>query len=54
MKTYTEMVDVISDLQSNPQKLNSLSNNAVTMASRFDWKNIIKDWESVIEKLYKD
>lgn len=46
-----EIVDIISDLKAHPEKLTPLSANAINMAKSFDWNNVIKDWENVIEQL---
>lgn len=52
VERFEEIVDILNDLKSNPDKLRSLSENAISMAARFDWKSVVKDWESVIEELY--
>lgn len=52
--TFDQIVEVLKDLQSHPEKLKELSDNAVAMASRFDWKNLIKDWEKAIISLYNE
>lgn len=51
VEKFEEIVDIIKDLESNPAKLQELSENAINMARRFDWKNTIKDWEKVIQDL---
>ena len=48
---FDQIVEIISDLKQHPEKLTSLSTNAIKMAERFDWNNVIKDWENVIEQL---
>ncbi len=50
--TKEEAVDAISRLKANPQLLTSLSENAVKLGKRFDWKNLISDWEREIERIY--
>lgn len=45
---FDEIVEIINDLKSNPAKLQKLSENAIIMTKRFDWKNVIKDWEKEI------
>ncbi len=49
---FQDIVDVISKLIANPYKLQELSQNAVEMAKRFDWKSVVKTWEDTIEKIY--
>jgi len=46
------MTEVIQKLRNDPEKLRQVSQNAIDLAKRFDWKIIIKDWEQVIEELY--
>lgn len=52
VERFEEIVNILNDLKSNPDKLRSLSENAISMAARFDWKSVVKDWEAVIEDLY--
>lgn len=54
VNTFEEIVDIIKDLQSHPEKLKTLSENAIEMAKRFDWKTLIKDWEAAIVGLYNE
>lgn len=54
VKSFDEIVKIVSFLHTNPDELLALSSNAVKMSSRFDWKNTIKDWESAIERLFKE
>lgn len=49
---HDEIIDIIKGLKTNPEVLHNLSANAVSMASRFDWKKVIKSWENKIEELY--
>lgn len=49
---YNQIVDIIKDLQQHPEKLESLSSEAVAMAKRFDWSVLVKDWERAIEDTY--
>ena len=48
-----EIFTIIGDINDNPEKLNELSYNAIELAKRFDWKILVKDWEKVIEDIYK-
>lgn len=48
---FEETVDIINKLEANPEKLTDLSENAIKMAKRFDWQNVIKDWEKAIINL---
>ena len=43
---------IINGLRDNPKLLRITSEGAVKLAQRFDWKNVIKDWEVVINELY--
>lgn len=51
VKTIDEMAAIIQDLLDHPEKLQPLADNARTMASRFDWKVLVKDWEREIERI---
>lgn len=50
--TKEEAFDAINRLTSDPGLLASLSRNAVKLGKRFDWKNLISDWEREIERIY--
>lgn len=50
---FEQIIDILNDLHLNPEKIHTLSANAVFMASHFDWKNVIKNWEYTIEAIYK-
>lgn len=52
--TFDEITEILTDLQSHPEKLKKLSANAVVMADRFDWSAVIKDWENAIVDLCKE
>lgn len=45
---FEEIVDILNDLKANPEKLQSLSANALEMASRFDWTALVGTWEKAI------
>lgn len=51
VNTLDEAKSVIENLVANPDKIKELSKNAVELGRRFDWKNVIKDWEYEIDKL---
>ena len=51
INTLEEAKTIIEDLVANPDKVKELSKNAVELGRRFDWKNVIKDWEYEIDKL---
>ena len=51
VKTLDEMAAVVQDLLNHPEKLQTLSDNARKMAKQFDWKALVKDWESIMEGL---
>lgn len=51
--TLEEMKEILKKLKKNPKILQGASKNAIILAKRFDWKNVIKDWEGTIEQLYK-
>ena len=53
VKTIDEMAAVIQDLFNHPEKLQPIADNARAMASRFDWKVRVKEWECEIEKIAK-
>ena len=48
---FDEIVEILKDIKSHPEKLQNLSANAASMASRFDWKSVIKNWETIIEEM---
>ncbi|MCM1291725.1 MAG: glycosyltransferase [Bacteroides sp.] len=50
--TKEEAFDALSRLKMCPELLQSLSRNAVMLGQRFDWENLIADWESEIERIY--
>lgn len=51
--TFDEIEDIVSDIQTHPEKLESLSANAIEMARRFDWDVLVKDWEKAIIDIAK-
>lgn len=50
--TKEEAFDAIARLKANPVFLADMSKNAVTLGKSFDWKNLIKEWETEIERIY--
>jgi glycosyltransferase involved in cell wall biosynthesis len=46
-----DVKSIINELLDNLKLLQITSENAVKLAERFDWKNVIKDWEGVIINL---
>lgn len=53
VSTKEEAFTIIRNLKDNPEKLKELSRNAVELGKCFDWKILVKDWEKVIEDIYK-
>lgn len=53
VKTTDEVSMIINDLMKNPDKIQVLSQNAINLAKRFDWKVVINDWEREIDKMVK-
>jgi len=51
VKTIDDMISIIEELISDPQKLEAVSHEAIKLAHSFDWKVKVKDWEEVIEEL---
>lgn len=51
VQTINEMKSVIKELQKKPEKLLEVSKSALVLGQSFDWKNRIKHWELMIEKL---
>lgn len=49
--TLDEMADVVQGLLDQPDRLQSLADNARALAKRFDWAIVVKDWEQVIDFL---
>lgn len=47
-----EVKNIINELLDNSKLLQITSENALKLAEKFDWKNVIKDWEIVINNLY--
>ena len=52
VSTFNQIEELVNELLENPTLLQQVSNNAQELAHRFDWKNIINDWENVIIDLH--
>ena len=50
--SFEEINPIIQDLRQNPQKLQTLSENAVKPGKKFTWEKVIPLWEKEIVKLY--
>lgn len=51
LSKYSDVVNKLLELIENPYLLKSNSEGAYIMSKKFDWKNLIKNWEQVIENL---
>lgn len=51
VSTKEEAMEAIKRLANEPETLQSISENAIMLGQRFDWDNVIKDWETIIEQL---
>ena len=51
VKTFEEAQAVIQQLVDHPEQLQDISNNAIELGRRFDWKVIVKEWEGEIERI---
>ena len=49
---FSEVVDKIKYLIDNPDIYMKMSKGSELLANDFDWKNIIKQWEKVIDNLW--
>ena len=52
VSTFKQVEELVHELLENPILLQEVSNNTQELAHRFNWKNIINDWENVIIDLY--
>ena len=52
VSAFKQVEELIHELIENPALLDKVSKNTQELAHRFDWKNIINDWEKVIVDLY--
>jgi len=52
VSTFNQVEELINELLEDPRLLYKVSKNTQGLANRFNWINIIKDWEKVIVDLY--
>ena len=48
VESFEEIIDIINDIKENHDKLYKISRSATSMASRFEWREVIKKWERVL------
>ena len=51
---FNEVVALINEILSNPKLLNQVSKETKQLAKRFDWKDVIHNWEEIIIDLYNE
>ena len=54
VNNFDEVKDIVDELLNKSELLYIISKNSIELASSFDWKNIIKNWEKVIVNLYNE
>ena len=54
VSTFKQVPELVNEILENPTLLQEVSKNTQELAHRFDWKNIINDWENVIVDLYNE
>lgn len=54
VKSVDDMISIIKDLKENPQKLETVSQEAIKLAVSFDWKVRVTDWQEVITQLVNE
>ena len=52
VNTLPQMIEIISNLIAQPELLRLNSKNAKDLAKKFDWSNVITEWEKEILDLY--
>ena len=52
VEDFAGVKSIVNELLENHKLLQQNSENAIELARHFDWRNIIKDWEEIIIKLY--
>ena len=52
VSVFKQVEELVKELLENPTLLQEVSSNTQELAHRFDWRNIINDWEKVIVNLY--
>lgn len=48
-----EAIAAIKEIQCNPAKLKTISQEAVKLGIRFDWKNLVRTWEAAFEEVMR-
>ena len=51
VSSFNDVIDKTIQIINNPDLLQKNSEGALNLAEKFDWKNLIKNWEKVIENL---
>jgi len=54
VSTFKQVPELVNEILENPTLLQEVSKNTQELAHKFDWKNIINDWENVIVDLYNE
>jgi glycosyltransferase involved in cell wall biosynthesis len=52
VSAFNQIQELLDELLENPILLKKVSGNTHELAYRFDWKDIINDWETIIRDLY--
>jgi glycosyltransferase involved in cell wall biosynthesis len=52
VSSFDEVVELINEILANPILLQKASKETKNLAQRFDWKDVIHDWEEIIIDLY--
>ena len=48
---FNHVIEIVNQLIKSDQLLQDVSIGALQMSNRFDWNNLINDWENVIDNL---
>ena len=51
INSFNDVIDKTNQIINNPDLLQKNSEGALNLAEKFDWNNLIKSWEKVIENL---
>ena len=51
VNSFNDVKDKINQIINNPDLLQNNSKEALNLSEKFDWKNLIKNWEEVIDNL---
>ena len=54
VSNFDDVVELINEILAKPILLQKVSKETKTLAKRFDWKDVINDWEEVIIDLYNE